>query len=186
MRILVEGADQVGKTTFCEKLGEAFGLSVQHMSAPPEGESYGLSHYVRAFREPGVYDRAHMGTIVYGEILGYHKNSLTPNLFRSLENYLIFNECYLFVITAEPKLLSERIQQNNREEMCNEEEILIANLMYYELAEKSQFKTKNRITGFYCDGSSPFPSIEYACKVLRAAFPNFELSQKDGESGCDA
>lgn len=69
--VIVEGPDGAGKTVFARRLCDARGFAYHHEGPPPEGPS-ALHHYARLLLEakrPTVFDRFHLGELVYGPIL---------------------------------------------------------------------------------------------------------------------
>ena len=184
IRILIEGADQVGKSTLATALSKRLNLPVKHLGKPGE-LGYSLAFFTEYFSSSGIYDRAHLGGIVYGEFLGFHKNLLRPFIREALERWMIYNDFIMLVVTADPELLSSRIQQNDREEMCNMADILLANHFYSDLARQTEFNKTHQFKHIHCTNEFPYPDVESALEVLRNTFPSFELQEEDRESSGD-
>lgn len=69
--IIIEGPDCVGKTTAAQRIRDAHGLEYVHTTRP-RSTRHALKLYAGIMtREAAVYDRAHLGSIVYGNRLGF-------------------------------------------------------------------------------------------------------------------
>lgn len=152
--IILEGADCVGKTTaaqaICEIIQKRYAPTVHHtklyghMSKPDSSFDH-FSDYISMVRE-GVQDRFHLGSIVYGRMLGCG-NYPTSRKMRSLQRYLSWAGCYVVIMTAERRWLYEKLQKSLKEEMYSVEQILDANECYRALADTSNRGVK------WCDAS---------------------------------
>lgn len=77
--IILEGPDGAGKTTIARILCHALGMEYSHEGPPPPGVEP-FTHYwlqLGGAEYPTVFDRLHLGEIVYGPLLR-GKPGLTP------------------------------------------------------------------------------------------------------------
>jgi hypothetical protein len=141
--IILEGTDNVGKTTMaqtlCEIVSERTGLPAPglygHMSRPPADFDHG-GEYFRNVRL-GVQDRYHLGSIVYGRILG-GGTFPHPRKMRVVQAYLRWMGCHVVIVTCQRDALRERLTKSvNREEMYRLDQILDAGDAYSALARSS-------------------------------------------------
>lgn len=66
MRIIIEGADGVGKTTIAEKIAEKFNLSLVHFTNKDPRD---LNFYYQSLRKNNVvYDRSFLSEMIYPKI----------------------------------------------------------------------------------------------------------------------
>ncbi len=101
--IIVEGAEQQGKSTFCQKLTDALGVEVVHMH---KGYGFvdGRFDYVSGYfydidRRPGpfIYDRSYISELVYGRL--FNRNNITVEIQDKIERR--FNDLGYFAIVLE-------------------------------------------------------------------------------------
>ena len=131
MSIIIEGTDHVGKTTLANKLGTKIG----HMSKP--STVYCLSDYIQRLcnTETQVWDRFHLGGIVYGQMLGLHPSNITFQEIEMLHRFMDWRGDVLVVITAEPEFLASRLDTAGKVEMFSRDMILKANTGFEVLVE---------------------------------------------------
>lgn len=70
--VILEGPDGAGKTTLAQKLIKKHGFLYHHEGPPPEGSGSLLHYYAERLldaKEPTVFDRFHLGEMVYGPLL---------------------------------------------------------------------------------------------------------------------
>ena len=90
--IIVEGAEQVGKSTFCERLSSALHLPLVHMH-----KEYGFidgrfdyfhSYFVDIEKTstPLVFDRFYISELVYGSF--FNRSNITPQIHAKIEKRL--------------------------------------------------------------------------------------------------
>lgn len=150
--IILEGTDSVGKTmmaqTLCEIVAGRTGCGAQqlygHMSRPPDDFDH-VSEYMRGVRL-GVQDRYHLGSIVYGRILG-GGTFPQPRKMRVVQAYLRWMGCHVVIVTCSRDSLRERLMKDvsRREEMYRVDQILDAGDAYAGLARSTNMGEP------YCD-----------------------------------
>jgi hypothetical protein len=88
--IIVEGAEQQGKSTFCEKLSKRLGIEVIHMHKGygfVEGKfDYLTGYFYDIDRRPGpfIYDRSYVSELAYGKV--FNRNNITPEILQGIED----------------------------------------------------------------------------------------------------
>jgi hypothetical protein len=101
--IIVEGAEQQGKTTFCDKLSKRLGIEVVHMHKGygfVDGKfDYESGYFYDIDRRPGpfIYDRSYVSELAYGRV--FDRKNITPKILRSIENR--FTELGYFLVLLE-------------------------------------------------------------------------------------
>lgn len=181
MRVLIEGTDLTGKSTLAKSLSCSLVHPYKHMDKPEY--AYAIHNYLSHFRDHGVYDRAHLGSIVYGEALGYHEHVLKPNHVRILERFLMWSEAILIIVTADPLLLVDRFNSADREEMCNVENILLANELFTALVYQTEFAKEGKLIHVHCTSEKPYPDPVFLSSVLPAILAGEQLQKENSESG---
>lgn len=128
MSIIIEGPDHVGKTTLAQKLARHFGTKIGHMSKP-EGDGWKLTDFVNrlGYKDTGIWDRFHLGGIVYGELLCKHPCKMKPSDVDLLHRYMEWRGDTLVLITAEEEYLAERLEMSGKNELFDRRTILLAN-----------------------------------------------------------
>ena len=66
--IIVDGAEQQGKSTLCEKLGKMLNYPVYHFGPPPDGFDF-FDDYFKPLEnasKPTIFDRSYTSELVYG------------------------------------------------------------------------------------------------------------------------
>jgi len=139
--IIIEGADGVGKTTFCRKLCDVFVAQMgstaagwySHMSRPAENFDH-VTGYMRAVRA-GVQDRFHLGSIAYGKLLGSGTYP-TPRKMAIVQRYLEWQGCCVVVLRAERDWLKRELlaRPDLDKEMYQLDQILDVNDAFTALA----------------------------------------------------
>ncbi len=70
--VILEGPDGAGKTTLAQLLIKRHGFAYAHEGPPPAGTDSLLHYYAQRLldaKEPTVFDRLHLGEMVYGPLL---------------------------------------------------------------------------------------------------------------------
>lgn len=116
--IIVEGADQQGKTMICERFSRILGWKVLHFPPPPEDFDFHEDYILPPFM---ISDRNFMSEIVY----------------RSLENrpYRLVDQIVLQEKMADNTIFilvdrGEHFKFQNRDELFTEEQIQEARMLY--------------------------------------------------------
>ena len=156
--IIVEGAEQVGKSTFCKKLSDALGLSTVHMH-----KEYGFingkfdycnSYFIdiEAGDQPLIFDRFYVSEIAYGRM--FNRNNITETIQGKIERRL--RELgYIVILLSSPN--REWIE---RDEMISRvQNIKISN--YFDEAFGDLRVAKMKLNAFDHD------SIEQAVQMYR-------------------
>ena len=101
--IIVEGAEQQGKSTFCERLNKVLGAELIHMH---KGYGFvdGRFDYVSGYfydidrrTGPFIYDRSYISELVYGRL--FNRNNITSEIQSRIE--LRFKELDYFAVILE-------------------------------------------------------------------------------------
>ena len=135
--IIIEGSDQTGKTTLARKLSERIALQLhgddksweriyRHMGRPPDDFDH-VSGYVDQVG-PVVWDRFHLGALVYGKIL---RNGGCPSSKEMLwvQRYLRWQGAIVVVLHADRWWMKEHVN-TTRKEMYTRDIILDANDLF--------------------------------------------------------
>jgi thymidylate kinase len=146
MPLIIEGADQCGKTTLAHKLVEltskTYPTFYAHMSRPPETWDYYDDYLLRA-QMFAVQDRFHYGGLVYADVRR-GGTKITSQMLRLLESHLDLQGTVRVVLTAEPDLLEKRVRASfvgkERKEMYDLPTILEVNRTFQELADGVRYK----------------------------------------------
>lgn len=149
--IIIEGADNVGKTTLAQKLAELmarhFGKQewrahYRHMTRPPPD----FDHVSGYFEGVGsvVQDRYHLGAIVYGMMLGRGGYPDAQGM-RHVQRYLAWRGALVVVMTSNRDSLRERLRKSTKQEMYEQGVILAANDCFRALS------TQHNQGAPYCD-----------------------------------
>lgn len=101
--IIVEGAEQQGKTTFCKKLSRRLGIEVVHMHKGYgfiNGKfDYSTGYFYDIDRRPGpfIYDRSYVSELAYGKV--FNRNNITSDILAKVESR--FKELDYFLVLLE-------------------------------------------------------------------------------------
>lgn len=177
--IILEGTDNVGKThlakRMCHVIAERTGKSpvelYGHMSRPPADFDH-VASYMAGVRV-GVQDRYHLGSIVYGKILG-GGSFPTARRMRVVQEYLRWAGCLVVIVTSSRESLRRRMAlEINRDEMYSQDRILDAGDAYRGLSTATNMGTP------YCDlvldVSDHWPDDKEMLKIVDAWWQRFML-----------
>lgn len=95
--IIVEGAEQSGKSTFCQQLADRLGFKLIHYGPASPDFDYYSGYFENIEREPGdyIYDRSYPSELVYGSL--FRRNNIDDRLQGLIEAR--FSELgYVFVL----------------------------------------------------------------------------------------
>ncbi len=78
--IIVEGAEQQGKSTFCNRLKDILKIEVIHMDKAGPNFDYFSGYFedIERLKLPVIYDRSYISELVYGSYFG--RNNINPDL----------------------------------------------------------------------------------------------------------
>jgi thymidylate kinase len=124
--IIVEGADQMGKTTFCDKLSKELNMGIIHYAPPKPGINFYneyTKHIISATR-PILFDRNYVSEMVYGPLFR-GSSGVTPEIKRQIED-VYNNRNYCLILLNRKNYVWE-----NRPELYTEEQnkLVIANFL---------------------------------------------------------
>lgn len=158
--IIVEGSDNLGKTTACRKLAEMIAEETKrpadqcyrHLSKPPDD----FEHVREYMERVGAHaqDRFHLGAITYGRLTG-NGNCPSATRMKLVQRYLRWQGCIVVVVHAERDWL--RRSQFNKDEMYRLDTILDVNDAY-----RALLRTTNR--------GEPYHDVEH--DVSKDGFPD--------------
>jgi hypothetical protein len=136
--IILEGSDGTGKTTAAHKLVGITGWKYEHMGVPPESWDY-FYDYLDLVKPCTIYDRFHLGGLVYGNLLGLHPTKYNETIVKRLCHNLHWRKCRTAIIYAsDSDWFKEHLVTNAKEELYKIEKILDANRIYKALAESGE------------------------------------------------
>lgn len=104
MRIILEGPDLAGKTTLAKRLAKETRLPIFH-KGPPQQEP--LFEYEPQSFPPGIYDRFHLGEVVYGPILR-GGSGLAPAQLLHVQKFLESRGAITVVLLPSFETITER------------------------------------------------------------------------------
>jgi len=142
--IIIEGSDQVGKTTLAKKLSKRISAELygndahfervyRHLSRPPADFDHLVGYIERV--GPVVWDRFHLGAIAYGK-LTKNGGCPTPKQMLWVQRYLRWQGAIVLVIHADRWWLKEQLD-STRTEMYKEDTILDVNDIFRMIAKSS-------------------------------------------------
>lgn len=67
--LIIEGPDGAGKTTLAHDLCKRYGMAYHHEGPPPNPGAFEHYRSLLDWPEPTVFDRLHVGELVYGPLL---------------------------------------------------------------------------------------------------------------------
>lgn len=117
--IIVEGAEQQGKSTFCDKLAKRLGVEIIHMHKGygfVDGKfDYLTGYFYDIDRRPGpfIYDRSYVSELAYGKV--FQRNNITPDILQGIETR--FHDLGYFLV-----LLELNLPWIDRDEMVTREQ----------------------------------------------------------------
>ena len=127
--IIIEGAEQQGKSTFCDKLIKRLGIEVVHMHKNygfVNGKfDYSTGYFYDIDRRSGpfIYDRSYVSELVYGKL--FQRNNITPEIQANIEKRFIKLGYFLVVLELnQPWIIREETvtkEQNEKIKMIYRE-----------------------------------------------------------------
>jgi thymidylate kinase len=100
--IIIEGAEQQGKSTFCKKLVDRLGLEVVHFGPPTKDFDF-FGGYFKDIEERGgpfIFDRSYVSELAYGKV--FSRNRINIELQERIENR--FKDLGYFLVLLELNL----------------------------------------------------------------------------------
>lgn len=162
--IIIEGADLVGKTTFCHalmvRLNELGWPHVyRHMGKPPDCWKYDpVACYNRLSSPYIVQDRFYLSELVYAPLRDASPH-ITLSHCAAIRRHLRSLCAFMVVVTADPVLIRQRY---NRPEMFGLDKVLDANERFCRAAREGTLDgySVNADLHIHCTEQKPFPSLE--------------------------
>lgn len=136
MRVIIEGADLVGKTTITEYLMEKYNLSRVHTTSRDPNTYDFYKHTLD--KQDVVFDRHFIGEMIYPSIFNREGN-LDEKKFKQLLNKANELHYRIFVITVDDELLKQRLKIR-KEPKEVEKRIFEINRKFKEIANKYNIK----------------------------------------------
>lgn len=143
--IIVEGAEQVGKSTFCEKLSKRLGLGLVHMHKDYGFVNGKFDYFKSYFHDidrqslPLVFDRHYVSELAYGKM--FDRKNIDAKIKTSIETRLR-DLGYIVVL-----LMPQNKQWIEREEMITHEQNNVVT-QYYDDVYKGLRVTKIKVNAF--------------------------------------
>ena len=141
--LIIEGTDQLGKTTLCKKLLKELPNHIfASFTRLPPRFNY-LTDYMHRASTRVVQDRFHMSEIAYAYARGESSTVLSPERYRLVDAYLRLNACSFTVILYTFEDLSKRWKI--RDEMYSVNVASKANEVFKQIAQRGHFKYGDRL-----------------------------------------
>ena len=138
--LIIDGPDNVGKTTLAKKIVDVANkksngprFTSRHLTRPPEDWDYFKGY--KKLAESGMYtvqDRFHLGTIAYDEVTRYNKYQL-----RIIESWIYSSGSLVVLLLPQSYRNYEvrlRSKENSKDEMFDVDRILRAATIYEEIS----------------------------------------------------
>ena len=149
--VILCGMNNCGKTTFANKIYEKYGFEIKHFDGNFDSTLNNLLEYAQLKHR--VYDRFHIGELVYSKIYGrvprlndLEKNKITNEI---LEN----NGCILFFVCSDFSILRNNYFMKNEE---YDEEFVSKEYNYF-IKEYNEIKDKKNV--ILVDIANGFPEL---------------------------
>ena len=136
MTFIIEGPDHVGKTTVAREIlnlmVKDFPIADLHHTSKPGTDQITLwwREQLPSPPRPCVFDRLHLGALVYGKWLGLHD---APNVnAKTVERFQAWmqdegHRPFVLLMTADERWLSQKLSSSPKDEMFDNASILAAN-----------------------------------------------------------
>jgi hypothetical protein len=120
--VVLEGADCTGKTTLAHHLFETYGFAYHHEGVPP-GTGSLLNYYAELLTRdvPTVFDRLHLGELVYGPIMR-GRSRLSEAELRLLDQLVAATGSVVVICAPSRELVVERWRTAHASEYVTSEE----------------------------------------------------------------
>lgn len=136
MRILIDGCDGTGKTTISEKLANKLGCNIIRLTYSGDRSEQAYIELMEC--ENVVHDRTFLSEIIYPKYFG-RESRLDKNIVPSLLNFIERNKVKVFILTAKPETILERIDKRGDEFIADSEKFIQINLDYLSVAKECGF-----------------------------------------------
>lgn len=113
MKIILEGADGTGKTTLAKILANRYGLDICHCTQDDPSDYIFYRETLR--KNNVVWDRHTLGELVYPQIFD-RRQEISPEDARLILHSARNEGVKVFVLTADPKIMLERIDARGDED----------------------------------------------------------------------
>lgn len=131
MRVAIDGCDGTGKTTITEKLANKFGCNIVRLT---HGGDRSLKAYFELMATDNVvHDRTFISEIIYPKYFG-RKSRLGDNYEEYLLKMIENKSIKLFILTARPDVIQNRIRERGDEFISNIDTFTKINHDYLEYA----------------------------------------------------
>lgn len=133
--LVIEGPDNVGKTTLAKRICERLGARYSHMSRPPVGFDFfgGYKDMIRQKTVDGitplvVQDRFHFGGIAYHEnVLPLHRLEIVSSWVRAVGGLIVL------VHASNIESYTSHLRRNPKTEMFDEDHLVTAAIRFNHL-----------------------------------------------------
>lgn len=134
--LVIEGADNTGKTTLAHKLCELLpDHEYRHLGRPPDNFDF-VWDYVALAAPNHIHDRLHLGEIGYA-FAGVNGARCSNYEFMYLNHWLSLIPTMTILITADDELLANRhnkiLQNGKKDELYTADKVVMANQAYRQL-----------------------------------------------------
>lgn len=136
MRILIDGCDGTGKTTISEKLANKLGCNIIRLTYNGDRSEQAYVELMEC--ENVVHDRTFLSEIIYPKYFG-RESRLGTTFLSSLLNFIERNKVKVFILTAKPETILERIDKRGDEFIADSEKFIQINLDYLSVAKECGF-----------------------------------------------
>ena len=136
MQVILDGVDGAGKTTISEKLANKLGCNIIRLTYA--GDRTFQSYLDLMSCENVVHDRSFLSEMIYPKYFDRDSRldaSVVPSLFRVVQSFGI----KLFILTATPETILERISKRGDEFIDDNEKFVQINQDYLDIAKEHGF-----------------------------------------------
>ena len=136
MRIALDGCDGTGKTTISEKLANKFGCNIVRLTH--DGDRTLKAYASTMICDNMVHDRTFLSEIIYPKYFGRESrldSKIIPTLYELIDLYGV----KLFILTAKPETILERINVRGDEFIDDDEKFVQINADYLRIASEHGF-----------------------------------------------
>lgn len=133
--LIIEGPDNVGKTTAAQRICAATGWGYHHMSRPSDSFDH-LGGYLEQVSTWRVFDRFHLGAFTYGQTLSnVPQNTHVTRLLAVMRLLRFMGNPTVIVYSSSDAWLLEKIEASERAEMYHKDQIMVVNEVYRWMAK---------------------------------------------------